>query len=292
METYPNNTGCNFFNNVPPMTLTGDYELVVTKIMFDKTWHNFNEDVEIVYVYGKDTAEIERETGNFMDTNLPQHPAIFDLFRSRYVNSDQHHTFRYMGIPKTYFPDVKHIVDYINSTFQKISRDQPKLPLVHWDYDPVIDRVRIDRPVNGSVQVFTTNPYLFRILGFQRNQIVKILLNEEDKLYRLRNPSESAENPPSLDNISTIFVYCNIIVFNSTANTMHRLLMTVPVDNNLPRGSKICYEPKENVCRVQISTNFINEVHIQLADSHGNDINFSENNIVLECRIRRPRTGI
>jgi hypothetical protein len=288
MKTQPTNTPTEFVNDsYEEIHLDGDWEMYPVEITFEKNWYNFLERDYLICVFYPSISSSETfDGGDRRKTNgclLSQ--SVVDGIESR--QRDETFSFRMMELPKSYYSNVQRLTDYINSTMEELLSDAKQPPKVKFAFDEVFDRVRLLAP--RDVLMMTVGSYLQTILGFDDKTITTVKYEDgtfPTRLNLMRDQARNATLSPSLDDITVIYIYCDIVEYQLVADTRLPLIGIVVIDKNLPYGSMVRYVWKMTQ-PMKVVTNNIRNIRIKLATPQGKPIPFTRGSTNLVLRFRR-----
>jgi hypothetical protein len=288
MKTQPSNTPTEFVNDsYEEIHLDGEWEMHPVEIAFEKNWHNFLEREYLICVFYDSVPPTENfDGGDETKTNGPALAQdVVEGIESR-LNNTTPFSFRMMELPKAYYSSVQKLIDYINNTLEELLSDAKSHPRVRFAFDEVFDRVRLVAP--RTLRMMTVESYLWASLGFSDQAISKIKYDDRfpTRLSVLKILQNNATLSPRLDDITVIYIYCDIVEYQLVADTRLPLIGIVVIDKNLPFGSMIRYVWKVTQ-PMKVVTNNIRNIRIRLATPQGKPIPFTRGATSLVLRFRR-----
>ena len=262
---FPENTIANFRNRVQLLhPLKGYWEVGMSEISYSKTWKNVFEDCYL---------SIER-----MYSKANQFTPITTVLDYSPINGRKR-----KGIVRSGFYDsVQLLINEITIEMLAFKKYQESLPQLF--YDQLTRNVYIKpgkHKGSGSTLPFL-NPDITGILGFDHYSISNPRLNT-DYFYVSDRPADINAG------ITSLYVYCNIVLPQYIGDTRAKLLRTVEIPNDSKFGDQVVIK-YENPHYIPIINFDFENIEIDIKDDTDTPIQFMSGRTRIKLHFRECQT--
>jgi hypothetical protein len=256
------NTVSNFKNRIQLLhPLEGEWEVGISEISYTKSWRNlkFNSDLSIEEMFSK---------------SKPYIPMVNVYGYAPFKNQ------RRGGVVRAgFYETVEKLCDEIEQEMTVFKDEVKSLP--EFFLDPVTKLVIIKPGVNkdGKENLPRLSKELSELLGYDTYSIEHPPYNENQYLMPQRPAEISA-------GITSLFVYCNIIVPQYVGDTRAKLLRAVEIPNNLKFGDQAVVK-YENPHYIPLVINDFEYIEIDIKDDANDRIRFMYGRTRIKLHFRK-----
>ena len=241
------NTAAKFSSHLPyPIEVDDSWEVGLWSCILTRSWLTFDKDQTITLYWDRQ----DPENSDNPKRRRTRQPAE----RIKFVN-----------IPKAYYPNTAGLIKEIERLCHGAGELWQGIKLIQ---DGITHRVTVISPPGLAVRF---PDVLARLLGFEQDITVVV--------------PRTGQPVPSLDPVSFLHIYADIIAPQIVGNIEAPLLQIVPI--KAAYGETFKYAPL-NVSYLGLSAKTVSTVNIEISDNKGKIISFADGSVsCLQHRFRR-----
>lgn len=304
LDHYPKNKPNNFTTRFSePFSLDGEWETALIDLQYQFPKQNWQQEIKLGLYTRIQTEQVIQPTDSFgklivrqlLEKNIHDHYEKSDLDISPwhknkvYIDSREYYrpslsyAYGYRTLNPGYFRSISQFCDKINTLLKEIHEAPPTLTYLANE-----DRVEL---VGKSFGLVSDTPLLFHRLGLKFetvNLTGEVMIDADATIYVVKaEKSVKGELPPELDVPKLLFLYSDIIKYQTVGDIKAPMIAVLPVKGEVGQQ---CYWACQPPYFFPVSKNDFDTINIQLRTDSGDPFPVDEQSkVIARLHFRRRR---
>ena len=297
MLTLPSNASAKYFpENTPScfkvalpkvLELEGEWEIAIVNIQYPYNWPNYLEDYIAIVASVKDDENGKKQFADYCEVytaEIAKDPAAHEIFAKtiEYIKVFQTNevAFKLIKIPTGFYKHPALVSRYLMSMFNKQEHGLPTK--MKWKieafFDPIRNQFDFEATNINFFQIISTTPRVHRTLGLRPQKW-------NDKIF-ISGIHDNTEKP-YMENLSTMYIYCDLIKYQIVGDTQAPLLAALAVQGD--QGDQ-CFWGFNPPYYIPLNQNSFSSIQIKICTPFGEPFPFDPSGrVVLQMHLRRHR---
>jgi hypothetical protein len=208
----------------------------------------------------------DEKGGNLMDR-------VMDYLRTNDIRS---YISKIVKIPTSYYQKPFDIANYLTGKFNE---NCPEILKIHCTSDQFTETISFSTTKNVNLQFITQNYRLQTALGLTSAKI-------GDSLF-LAKPRETPANKTYMENLNTMYVYCNAIKYQIVGDTQAPLLATLAIQG---KPGEQCFWGFNPPLYIALAQKSLSSLEIKICTDSGELFPFHPSGrVIIQLHLRRHR---